>query len=163
MSGGYFDYQKYVLRDIARSIARTLQPKPVKETACNKRDTAKTEEAHRVVVDYFRGLSDVDRLKEENVFIYIQYAESPSDELTRFLVEHRDAFPEEVQEELAERIAELYEQCIVGWFAGYEPFDAKAYGQAKQDIDLLGLNADGHYDVLYRFIDSVFTIMLLKN
>ena len=40
MSGGYFDYQKYVLRDIARSIARTLQPKPVKETACNKRDTA---------------------------------------------------------------------------------------------------------------------------
>ena len=126
----------------------------VSEAQAGRRwDTAKTEEAHRVVADYFRGLSDVDRLKEENVFIYTQYAESPSDELTRFLVEHRDAFPEEVQEELAERIAELYEQCIVGWFAGYEPFDAEAYGQAKQDIALLGLNADGHYDVLYRFIE----------
>ena len=34
MSGGYFDYQEYVLGDIARSIehdiARALQPKPVK-------------------------------------------------------------------------------------------------------------------------------------
>ena len=34
MSGGYFDYQEYVIGDIARSIehdiARALQPKPVK-------------------------------------------------------------------------------------------------------------------------------------
>ena len=121
--------------------------------ANERNEKAKQEEAFKMVHDYFNGLSDADRLADDNLFIYKMYTTSPADETARFMVAHRNDFSKQVKKEIDETIATLYKQQLYGYFCGYQPYDATTYELTKKDVNELGLNDDKKYDACFRFIE----------
>lgn len=114
---------------------------------------AKRNEALQMVRDYFNGLSDADRLKAENLFVYTEYIESTGDEIARFMVAHRNDFDPSIREDIAKTISKLYKTQLYGYMSGRMPYDAAVYEQTKKDINELGLNANKEYDPCFRFIE----------
>lgn len=113
---------------------------------------AKLAEIDALVQDYYAGLSDAERLKEENLFIYMDYTHSASEASARFMVAHREDFPAEVKEQVQERIAELYEMEVAGYFSGEKAYDAAAYGELKDEVKQLGLETE-KFEPAFRFIE----------
>lgn len=115
---------------------------------------AKLAEIDALVQDYYAGLSDAERLKEENLFVYMDYTRSVEDESARFMVAHREDFPAEVKERVAARIKELYAMDVLAYFSGERAYDAAAFRTLKEDIARLGLDEDGEYGLAFRFVEK---------
>lgn len=113
----------------------------------------KLEEASRIVKDYFNELDETARLAPENLFIYIQHVFAPTDEITRYMVEHRGDFAPELQLELNARFPLLYDMYMMDYFSGSTSFSSSDYEQAKKDIVVLGLNQDKHLNLIFKFIE----------
>lgn len=105
-----------------------------------------------IVKEYFMGLKDEQRLSAKNLFVYMQYVESPLDEIARYMIEHRDEFEPAVKQQIAGRIAELYDNYLIVCFSGNSKFNKDNYEQVKKMIVDLGLNENGKYDSVFRFI-----------
>ena len=115
---------------------------------------AKLAEIDALVQDYYAGLSDAERLKEENLFIYMDYTHSASEASARFMVAHRDEFPAAAKERVAARIKELYAMDVLAYFSGERAYDAAAFRTLKEDIVRLGLDEDGEYGLAFRFVEK---------
>ena len=120
-------------------------------------DQAKIDQATQIVKDYFNSLTAEQKLAEENAFIYLQYAQSPMDEYGRYMVAHSDEFAPEVRETIAKRMTELYENYLVSMMAAYIPYDKTGYENVKKEVEEQDLNADKHYDPVFRLIESYAT------
>lgn len=114
----------------------------------------KQKEVFRLVNEYFEGLNDEERLSGENLFVYMQYVQSPLDEMARYMVAHREDFDPAVGPRIAERIEEVYRSYMSGCFSGNYAFKKDDYEQVKRMLMDLGLNENGRYDVVFRFIET---------
>lgn len=115
--------------------------------------TIKSKEVLKIVYDYYKDLSDADRLSPKNLFVYQQYVESPTDEPARFMVAHRDEFDADMRVEIDKVLSKLYQAQVYGYFSGTKPYDAATYELIKNEINTLGFNADKKYDNCFRFIE----------
>lgn len=115
--------------------------------------TIKSKEVFKIVYDYYKDLSDADRLSPKNLFVYQQYVESPTDEPARFMVAHRDEFDANTRVEIDKVLSKLYQAQVYGYFSGTKPYDAATYELIKNEINTLGFNADKKYDNCFRFIE----------
>lgn len=113
-----------------------------------------TDEAHRVVKEYFDSLTDKQRTAEENLFIYLQHAESPLDEYGRYMTAHFKKFPSTAREEIAAQIASLYEIYLSSLFAGHQPYHKEEYETVKREVEKFGLNKDKRYTPVFRLIEE---------
>ena len=118
---------------------------------------AKIDQATKMVKDYFDSLTDEQKVAAENAFIYLQYTQSPLDEYGRYLIAHCDEFTPEVKESVVKRMTELYENYLVSMMAAHIPYDKAGYEIVKKEVDEQGLNADKHYDPVFRLIESHVT------
>lgn len=116
-------------------------------------DMEKMKQAKDMVENYFRGLSDEQKLAPENIFIYMQYAEKPTDEYTRYMVAYRDDFSMTLKNDIMQRISKLYENYLYAVFCGREVYEAISYEAVKKEVQEMGLNEDGRYDLVFRFIE----------
>lgn len=116
-------------------------------------DPAKKEEALQIVRDYFKGLKKKDRLNAENLFIYMEYVETPLDEIAKYMVANEKRFAPAEREQVRRRVEDLYGNYLAAFFSGKTPFDKSAYEQVKRDVEVLGLNADHRYDLMFQFIE----------
>lgn len=118
-----------------------------------QRDTEKKAEAFQIVRDYFNGLKKEERLKAENLFIYMNYVESPLDEIAKYMVANERYFAPSEREKIRERVDALYRDYLTAYFSGRISFDKNDYEQVKRDVNALGLNQDKRYDLMFRFIE----------
>ena len=114
----------------------------------------KYDAVYNMVQDYFLGLSEADRLKPENLFIYTDFTRSTDVESAHFMAAHRNDFPAEMKERVAESLDRLYASEVTGYLVGEKPYDATAFRTLKQEIEDLGLNADKHYNAAFRLIEK---------
>lgn len=83
------------------------------------RDYKKTyQEAGNVVEEYFNGLSDADRLKPENSFIFTTYTFDYFSPHTTYMVENVEKFAPEVRPQIDERIEEIFKSQAAKYFRG---------------------------------------------
>lgn len=113
----------------------------------------KKKEVYNLVKEYLMGLEDEKRLSAENLFVYMQYTSSPLDEIAQYMVAHRELFDPTIKQQIADRIAALYKSYMRICFSGGRNFDKEGYEQVKRSILDLGLNEDGMYDSVFRFIE----------
>ena len=95
--------------------------------------TIKSKEVFKIVYDYYKDLSDADRLSPKNLFVYQQYVESPTDEPARFMVAHRDEFDANTRVEIDKVLSKLYQAQVYGYFSGTKPYDAATYELIKNE------------------------------
>ncbi|MGN0280854.1 MAG: thioredoxin family protein [Prevotella sp.] len=113
------------------------------------------EEANRIAQDYFAGLSEADRFKAENIFVYRKFSETPEEPSAKFMIENIDRFPADMKADIDTIVKKLYFNTIASYIGGRLPFNADNYKAAKQNIKRLGLNADKSYDEPFRFLDEL--------
>lgn len=125
------------------------------ETAYGQRgNRANGEKADKIVLDYFQGLTDAQRLLPENLFIYTGYARSTADEITRFMAAHRNEFDASAKPQVEQKLANLYRNEISDLLCGKAAYEADAYAALKQQTNDLGFNSDKQYDPCFNLIES---------
>ena len=125
------------------------------ETAYGQRgNRANGEKADKIVLDYFQGLTDAQRLLPENLFIYTGYARSTADEITRFMAAHRNEFDASVKPQVEQMLASRYRDEIGDLLCGKAAYEAGAYAALKQQTNDLGLNSGKQYDPCFSLIES---------
>lgn len=111
------------------------------------------EEVAVIISDYFNGMSDADRLSSENLFIYTNYVESPSDPIAQYMVKHRDDFAPEVKDVVMKCISDMYKQEIFNYLCAGIPYDEFEYQFVKKTINELGMNSSHCYDSSFELIE----------
>ena len=107
-----------------------------------------------MVRDYFENLTDEERLAPENMFMYLEYVDKPSDEIGQYMIAHHQDFPASVQEEINRRIKELMENHVGFVLCGLLPYDAEDCRVTKESAINLGWDKNGQYTVAFKFIDA---------
>lgn len=97
-------------------------------------DEVKMKEVTEMVNGYFENLSDKERLKAENLFIYMTYTDTPLAETAKFMIAHRDEFDETVKEAIAKQIDQLYKRQVIDYLCGYVPYDEADYLAIKKGL-----------------------------
>lgn len=126
----------------------------LREEAYNARSGMEEQLAavNKMVQDYFNGLSNADRLKLENLFIYTDFSYNVDAASTRFMAEHRNDFPEEMKKRVAESLVRAYELAVLEYFTGEKPYDASACAKLEQEIIDLGLDSNRAFGSAFRLI-----------
>ena len=112
-----------------------------------------TKKAFQMVQDYFKGLSEADRLAPANLFIYEKYAQKATDETIRFMAAHRKDFPQASQATVEQVLGKLYHYQLYGYLTATEEYDAATYEMIKREVNEQGFNKDGSYDLVFRLIE----------
>lgn len=112
------------------------------------------QEIKSIIKDYFKSLSNEDRLKAENSFLYEFYINSIHDEKAIFMIEHRDEFDSTIKNKIKNKISSIYEAEIFSYISSFKNFNEASYNNLKSDINKLGLNNDKKYNPLFTIIES---------
>lgn len=141
----------------ARYESGERTPKLVNAYAMQFMEQRKVNEGYKVIDDYFASLSDADRLKAENAFLYTVYTENLDNDRARFMTEHQTEFPASVRPDIDKVLEALYNSELNTYFSGYMfregKFDAAVFNKLKETIARLGVAREGN-DVVYEFIEK---------
>ncbi|MDD5895098.1 MAG: thioredoxin domain-containing protein [Prevotellaceae bacterium] len=112
------------------------------------------KKAEKVVQDYFSNLSEADRLKKENLFVYRKYSSTPDTPSARFMTDNIDRFPADMKADIDTIVKDLFQNTMASRLGGHLPFNKADYEAEKAAIKRLRLNADKWYDQPLRFLDE---------
>lgn len=99
------------------------------------------KKATEIVDEYYATLSDADRLKPENAFMYIGYTHEYSNPRVPFMVANIDSFAPETRERIKEKIQSIYKQEAMRYFTNNllsDPANKPAYEKFKKEMADLG-------------------------
>lgn len=99
-------------------------------------------EAVKVLKNYFAGLSDAERVKSENIFMYTNYNVTATDEIGLFLYDHRNEFAADVKSQVDELVNSKLNSTMVDYLVARIPYEANAYETQKKHVAELGLTAE---------------------
>lgn len=115
------------------------------------------EEGLKIVNDYFNSLSDKERLKAENAFLYIRYTMSYQEPMGKFMAAHQKDFPKSVRPAIDDRLAQLYRSAVSGYFSGYmlreNKYVESEYQALKKTVTEMGLEPERNA-VKFRLIEG---------
>ncbi|MBR6944646.1 MAG: thioredoxin family protein [Prevotella sp.] len=114
---------------------------------------AHVDKVNKVVQEYFSGLSDAEKMKPENFFVYRNYTGTVQEAPARFLVANRKKFAPEFQQEVTDMLNQLFMEDVNGCLVAVNTGDAEKIKVLKKEIKQLGLNKDGHYDGPLAFLN----------
>ena len=127
----------------------------LKESASNRRDVMEAWNAiNAVVQDYFKGLSDTERLEPANLFVYTDYTHSIEDESAKFIAVHHNEFPAETKERVMECLREVYNMTITDYLIGKILYDVETFTALKQEIEDYELNNNKEFEPAFRLIEK---------
>ena len=109
----------------------------------------------RVILDYFNGLTNKQKLAAENFFIYKRYLfPTPLDPLGRFMLAHRNEFAPEIREKANQHLEELFQAYVDCLLSGNREGNATEIATVKKEMNELGYNDDKRYDPVFKLIES---------
>lgn len=112
------------------------------------------QKAFDIVQDYFKGLSDADRVKPENMFIYRNYSARLHTPSAKFMSKNINSFPEEVRTEISDMVKQLYNDEVEAYFTAGTEMNAQKFNELKTQIQNANLDPKGKYKLMYKFIES---------
>ena len=146
--------QRYERGERSADLVSAYAGMKMEQVYQNRRpDMSKKDEAFKMVQDYFNGLNDRERLKEENLFIYTSFTESPTDAIAQYMIANRNKFAPTIKDKIAGQIAALYKMEIQKYITAQVPFDQQQYDAVKRGILDLGLNKEDYYTGAFRLIE----------
>lgn len=133
-------------------------PKLINNYALHHMQQGNEKKGFEIVNGYFNSLSDKDKLKAENAFLFTRYTMGLSDEKAPFMIENREKFDKSVRADITKRVNQLYHLAVVNYFSGFYRAEGKyvesEYQALKKEIIDKGLNKTYAYDPMFRLIDS---------
>lgn len=142
----------------ARYEAGERTPKLVNGYAMQLMEQRKDKEGFQVIDDYFASLSDADRLKPENDFIFTVYTVDLDNDRARFMTANKDKFTGETAKKINTVLAALYGRELGSYFSGYMfregGYKAEEFNKLKKQIADLGLDKDNDNPVIYEFVEN---------
>lgn len=167
---GYMDGQRFINeldaaldpeqspeRIAARYQAGERTPKIVNAYAMQFMKKGNEDEGFKVVNDYFASLSDADRLKPENAFLFTTYTTNLESELSQYMVANQTKFPAETRQAIDHRLGNLYNSRLNTYTSGYMfregKYKADEFAQLKEARANLGITKEGD-ELVYEFIEK---------
>ena len=133
-------------------------PRLVNSYALQLMEARKEDDGFAVIDNYFNSLSDKDKLKAENGFIFTRYTIDLNNDRAKFMVANRDKFDKSIKDDIAKRIGALYRSHLITYFSGYMyregKYDANVYNEFKAEIKGLNLSREYCYDAMFDFIEA---------
>lgn len=111
------------------------------------------QKAYDIVQDYFKNLSETDRLKEENFFIYRTYSAILNSPSAKFMAQNLNRFPKNVQPEFRAMIEKLYENEFYAYFTASTEMKREKLEALKQEIQTANLDPQQNFALPNKFID----------
>lgn len=114
------------------------------------------EKATDMVNDYFMSMSDDNRLKPENIFVYSPiYMQKASDPKVAFVNKNIKKLRKDAQyQDVVKAVNNFYLMKIQQWAADEHLPDAEEYAAVRRDIARYGYDTDGIYKAAYAIIDA---------
>lgn len=115
----------------------------------------KVDEAHRIILDYFNGLTDEQKLSAPNAFLYsYTYTQSVTDPKAVFMIANRDKFVKEIAGDVEGYVTSLFQIELQNFMNGSKPYDEAVFLQLKKQVVDCGMNDGGKWDVPFRLIET---------
>lgn len=111
-------------------------------------------EIEKLVQDYYGKLSDKDKVKEENMFVYRDFTSSPFTASGRFLYKSIDKFPKARKAEMDSIRTQLYLNEVNGLLSGTTTYDAAKFAELKKEFKELGVDKGTDYTPVYTLIEG---------
>lgn len=112
------------------------------------------QKAYDIVQDYFKNLSDQERLQEDNMFIYRNYSALLHSPSAKFMAQNVEKFPTSVRTEIREMVNQLYQDEVYSYFTAGVEMNEEKLATLKSEIKAANLDPKGEYELPYKFIDA---------
>lgn len=133
-------------------------PKLINNYALHHMQQGDEKTGFEIVNGYFNSLSDKDKLKAENAFLFTRYTMGLDDVKAPFMIENREKFDKSVKADVTKRVNQLYHIAVVNYFSGFYRSEGKyvesEYQALKNEIASKGLDKTYAYDPMFRLIES---------
>ena len=133
-------------------------PQVVNAYAMQFMEQRKEDEGFAVINSYWDSLDDAQRLADDNSFLFTVYTVELDDPKATFMKENLDRFSPATRDAVKARLSQLMSNEVRKYFSGFYwkegKYDPATFAALKADIDKLGLNKDGYYDLTYQFIEK---------
>lgn len=154
----YLDPESAPLRMEQRYNAGERTPKLINQYALYLMEQNKEEEGFKVINDYYNSLSDAQKLKDENSFLFLRYTLDLDDSKSRFMIDHLHNFSAALSSSIHTKVSQLYHTALVGYLSGYmfedNRYNPKVYDSLKQEILRMKLDKEYPYTPLFKLIES---------
>lgn len=124
------------------------------ETRSQSKIIAAKEKADSLVQAYFKALSDDERVKQENMFVYRKHTFNPNDASTQFILKNLSKFPESMRHDIDSISRFVFDYAIYRWIGDERKLDKAEYDYVKATVKKMGYNKDKHFDAAYAFIEE---------
>lgn len=111
------------------------------------------QETNKVIKDYFNGLSDIQRVNKENLFVYKDFTLRMTDIPGKYLVANFDKYSKESQTILLEVVDRLFKEQMYAYLYGERPVEKNDYDFMKRQVNEMGVNKDKWFDPMFELID----------
>lgn len=141
-----------------RYLAGERTPKLVNSYAMQFMEKRMEKEGFEVIDSYWDSLSDADRLKQENAFLFTTYTINAEGPRFEFMKSRLNDFDEAdrcaVKNQLSRILGGEFSKYFAGYYWKEGRWDPTTFKALKADIDSLGLNEDKHYDLMGEFVEK---------
>lgn len=132
-------------------------PQVVNQYAMQFMEQKKEDEGFAVINSYWDSLSDAQKVAPENNFLFTVYTIDAADPKADFMMKNLEKFGTG-RDAIKSRLSQLLSSEVRKYFSGYYwkegKYDPATFAALKNDIQSLGLNKDGYYDLTYQFIEK---------
>jgi len=111
------------------------------------------QEAENIVREYFKGLTDEQRVARENLFVYTDFLQKMSDVQGQFLVKHYDKFPQDIKESLNPVVDNMFRLQTIYFLYGESEMSDADYALLRKLVNEMGVNDNKWYDPMFQLID----------
>jgi len=140
--------------EVVRTYAGILMDELQQKRTSRDEYTKKSFEISGIVQDYYAGLSDADKVKAENMFVYRQYTSTPFCPAGRFMYECLGKFAEPQKSEIDSLRTVLYDREVSLLLSGQSEYNAENFKNLKKEIKKLGLDKQTDYSAAYAIIEG---------
>lgn len=141
-----------------RYLSGERTPEIVNSYALQKMEAGAESEGFDIVHAYFRSLSNKQKLKAENAFLFLRYTISLDDEMAKFMLDNLDKFEPSVRDSIKERTQRLFHAQLASYFSGYRrqsgKYKQEEYDSLKAQISSLGLDKTYAYEPMFKLIEG---------
>lgn len=135
-------------------LVKTYAAQIYGEIRMNRNNAELQKKLDEVIDSYYNSLSDAQRVKAENFFIYSDYVDNTADEKMQFLYNNREKVAKADRAEVDTMLVKTYKDQIFNCLYFRPAYDAAQTAALKQQFYALGLNAGGKYDGCFAILEA---------
>lgn len=132
-------------------------PSLVNQYALYLMEQNKEKDGYKVINSYFDSLSETQKLKPENSFLFLRYTFDMNDAKGRFMINHINNFPKATSASMHTKVSQLYHTALIGYFSGYmfgdNRYSEQDYNKLKGEILKLKLDQGYPYAPMFKLIE----------